>query len=153
MKPLFTVAVTVSTPVVVGQDTKNGRRQLIPITGGTLTGFDPDGNELRGEVLPGGVDSQVIRPDGKCDLSARYGIRLSNGKGIYIENNGMRTVPEEYAAEVINGRYIDPSLYYFATTPKFEVYDESLRWMENHVFYCKATRKPDTVVIDYYIVK
>jgi len=153
MNLLFTVAVTVDSPIVVGQDHKNGRRQLIPITGGTLSGKDIHGSPLQGEVLPGGVDSQIIRPDGKCDLSARYGIKLSDGRSLYIENNGIRTVPEEYVADVINGRFVDPSLYYFATTPTFEVYDESLRWMENHVFYCKAVRKPDSVEINYYIVK
>ena len=71
MKYCFKVNVKVDKPIVVGQDGKNGCRQLIPILSGTVEGKDPDGNELRGRVMPGGVDSQVIRPDGKCCLSAR----------------------------------------------------------------------------------
>lgn len=36
------------------------------------------GNGFNGKVLPGGVDSQIIRPDGKCELSARYAIKLED---------------------------------------------------------------------------
>ena len=152
MRELFTISVTVSSPVVVGQDEKHGRRQLIPITSGTLEGTDPAGREIKGTVLDGGVDSQVIRPDGRCELSARYAVRLDDGSSFYIENNGIRTVPAEYAPAVLRGEFVNRSLYYFATTPVFEVYSESLDWLETHVFICKAIREPDVVRITYYII-
>ena len=153
MRHLFTVFVEVDKPIVVGQDNKNGRRQLIPITGGKVTGLDIDGNPIEGICLPGGVDSQVIRPDGKCELSARYAIKLNDGRSFYIQNDGIRTVPKEYVSKVVNGEFIDPSLYYFATTPKFEAYDDTLRFLEERVFVCKAKRNPDTVEISYYVVE
>ena len=59
LKLAFEISVKVDTPIVVGQDNIAGRRQLIPILSGELTG---DG--IHGTVLPGGIDSQVIRPDG-----------------------------------------------------------------------------------------
>ena len=152
MKECFTISVTVVPPIVIGQDEKNGRRQLIPIINGILEGVDPEGKPLKGTVLPGGVDSQVIRPDGKCELSARYGILLDDGSSFYIENNGIRTVPQEYVAEVLNGGFIDPSLYYFATIPTFEVYARELDWLENHLFFCKAVRETSTVKITYYMI-
>ncbi|MBQ1325741.1 MAG: DUF3237 domain-containing protein [Solobacterium sp.] len=152
MRELFTITVSVEKPIVVGQDGKNGRRQLIPIGTGTLEGTDIYGNPLKGAVLPGGVDSQVIRPDGKCELSARYAVRLDDGASFYIENNGMRTVPDEYVPQVLRGEFIDPALYYFATVPSFEAYSDSLRWLENHVFFCRAVREPDTVRIVYWII-
>lgn len=153
MRELFVVKVKVEKPIVVGQDNRNGRRQLIPIISGVVEGVDLNGNPLKGIVPPGGVDSQVIRPDGKCELSARYGVILDDGRGFYIENNGIRTVPDEYVEKVVNGEFIDPSLYYFATTPFFEAYDDSLRWLEKYVFICKAVRTPDEVVIHYYIIE
>ncbi len=153
MKYLFTVSVVADKPIVIGQDAKNGRRQLIYCPSGSLEGTDLYGNPISGELLPGTVDSQVIRPDGKCELSARYGIRLSDGRSFYIENNGIRTVPEEYVAQVLRGEFVDPSLYYFATTPKIEAYDDSLRWLENHIFVCKAVRKPTAVEISYYVIE
>jgi len=153
MKELFVIKVTVDTPIVVGQDNVSGRRQLIPITGGELTGFDLEGNPLRGTVLPGGVDSQVIRPNGRCELSARYAVRLEDGGSFYIENNGIRTVPEACVPQVLRGEFVDPSLYYFATTPSFEVYSDTLRWLNNYVFVCKAVRKPDSVEIHYFVIE
>lgn len=153
MKKMFEVSVKVAAPIVVGQDSKNGRRQLIPVLEGTVEGADPYGNILKGTVLPGGVDSQVIRPDGKCELSARYGIRLNDGRSFYIENNGIRTVPKEYAEQVLRGEFVDPDLYYFVTTPRFECYDESLRWLEDHVLICRAVRKPEAVIITYFMIE
>ena len=144
---MFEVNCSVDVPVVVGQDEVNGRRQLIPVTGGELKG-----EGIHGVLLPGAVDSQIIRPDGKCDLSARYAVRLDDGEGIYIENNGIRTVPPEYVEEVKNGGFIDPSLYYFCTTPKIETYSEKYRYLSYFIYVCSATRTKDSVIIRYYRV-
>lgn len=158
LKKQFEIRVEVAPPVLIGQDDISGRRQLIPILSGTLTGTS-EGNfpSLTGEVLPGGVDSQVIRPDGKCELSARYGVRLTGGEwdgaSFYIENNGFRTVPEEYVPQVLAGGFVDPSLYYFCTVPQFEVYDSRLNWLKQRLFICSATRLPDAVILGYYTVE
>ena len=153
MRHMFTVECAAEKPIVVGQDRKNGRRQLIVCPSGSVEGHDPEGNELRGSMLGGAIDSQIIRPDGKCDLSARYAVRLEDGRSFYIQNDGIRTVPAEYADRVYNGEFVDPTLYYFATVPKIEVYDDSLRWMEDHIFFCLAERMPSTVRIKYYMVE
>lgn len=108
---------------------------------------------MHGEVLPGGVDSQIIRPNGKCDLSARYAVKLDNGMSFYIENNGFRTVPKEYVEIVKNGGFVDSSLYYFCTTPSFEVYNEELRWLSETAFVCKAERLTDSVILKFFKVK
>lgn len=148
LEEIFSVKVKVDKPILIGQDEVVGRRQLISILSGELSG-----ENIHGEVLPGGVDSQIIRPDGKCDLSARYAVRLDDGRCIYIENNGIRTVPKEYVEVVKRGEFVDPSLYYFCTTPVFEVYDESLRWLTEGIFICKATRLTDSVLIKFFKVK
>ena len=148
LEKVFSIIVKVDTPILVGQDDIIGRRQLIPIISGELIGQD-----VHGTVLPGGVDSQIIRPDGTCELSARYGVKLDDGTSFYIENNGIRTVPKEYAALVKNGEFIDPSLYYFCTTPKFEVYSEELKWLTQSIFTCKAIRFPDKVELKFYSIK
>ena len=154
LKKQFEIRVTVGAPIVVGQDGISGRRQLIPITGGELVGADTaDVPGLHGVVLPGGVDSQVIRPDGRCELSARYGVRLDNGASFYIENNGFRTVPAEHVQTVLSGGFVDPSLYYFCTVPQFEIYDSRLGWLKQRLFVCSATRLPDAVILGYYTVE
>ncbi len=154
LKMQFEVRATVGKPILVGQDDLEGRRQLIEVTGGTLVGA-PEGDhpEMWGVCLPGGVDSQVIRPTGICELSARYAIRLDNGKSFYIENNGIRTVPQEAVSAVLRGEFVDPSLYYFCTKPEFECYDPELRWLKQKLFICAAQRLPDQVIIRYYSVE
>ncbi|WP_160719381.1 DUF3237 domain-containing protein [Bacillus sp. USDA818B3_A] len=144
---VFRIFIEVDKPIVVGQDEVVGRRQLIPILSGEVIGAG-----FKGKVLPGGIDSQIIRPDGKCELSARYAVQLEDGASIYIENNGIRTVPEEYVEAVKTGQFIDPDLYYFRTVPRFEVYDEKYQWMMNHLFICKAARLPDKVLLKFYKV-
>lgn len=146
-RELFSISIIVDKPIVVGQDNIVGRRQLIPILSGEVKG-----KGFNGKVLPGGIDSQIIRPDGKCDLSARYAIQLEDGASIYIENNGMRTVPEEYAKDVVAGKFVDPGVYYFRTIPTFETYDEKYKWMMDRIFVCYATRLPENVLLKFYEV-
>lgn len=144
---VFTVTIVVDKPIVVGQDDIVGRRQLIPILSGEVEGVG-----FNGKVLPGGIDSQIIRPDGKCELSARYAIQLDDGATIYIENNGIRTVPDKYVEDVKMGKFVDPNVYYFRTMPIFEIYNEKYRWMMNCIFVCYATRLPENVLLKFYKV-
>lgn len=85
----FSLTIQVDKPIIVSRSPQSGKRQLIPILSGTVRG------ELNGHVLPGGVDSQIVEPDGTCRLSARYALHVEEGT-VYIENNGIRRLPEEY---------------------------------------------------------
>ncbi|MGL5202360.1 MAG: DUF3237 domain-containing protein [Cetobacterium sp.] len=145
MEKIFSLEVKVGQPIVVGSCPKVGRRQLIPILDGEVVG-----KKINGIVLPGGIDSQIIKNNGVCELSARYAIKLNDGETIYIENNGIRTVPKEFAIEVFNGKFIDPSLYYFRTVPKFEVYSDRYSWLTETLIVCEGKRYHDKVVIDFF---
>ncbi|MBT2654574.1 DUF3237 domain-containing protein [Bacillus sp. ISL-18] len=147
LEEVFSINIVVDKPIVVGEDHIVGRRQLIPILSGEV-----HGNGFKGTVLPGGVDSQIIRPDGKCELSARYAIQLEDGTAIYIENNGIRTVPKEYVEDVKAGKFVDASVYYFRTTPTFETYSDNYKWMMNCIFVCYATRLPENVLLKFFQV-
>jgi hypothetical protein len=59
------VSVQVAPPLVVGP-VLAGERRIIPITGGRF-----EGARLRGEVVPGGADWQVVAADGTALLEAR----------------------------------------------------------------------------------
>lgn len=146
----FDIRATVEKPIFIGQDSKNGRRQLIPVLAGTITGA---ALPLNGVLLPGGVDSQVVRPDGRAELSARYGVRLDDGRSFYIQNDGIRTVPPEYIATVLAGEIAPSHVYYCCTKPEFEIYDDSLSILKNRVFICCAERFPDSIHLGYYMVE
>jgi hypothetical protein len=60
---------------------KYGERRIIPITGGKFKGPN-----IEGEVLPGGADWQLTRPDGDVELYARYTLKTNDGALIQVQN-------------------------------------------------------------------
>ncbi len=146
----FEIRATVDKPTFIGQDDKAGRRQLILVTGGTIKGFALPFN---GTVLPNGVDSQVVRPNGRAELSARYGVKLDDGRSFYIQNDGIRTVPPEHVQTVLTGGIAPADCYYCVTKPEFEIYDDSLSILKNRLFIVNATRYPDSILLEYYMVE
>ncbi|HMS27533.1 MAG TPA: DUF3237 domain-containing protein [Burkholderiaceae bacterium] len=58
-----------------------GQRYLIPILGGTF-----EGEGLKGTVLPGGADRQLLRADGCKLLDAEYEMRTDDGVTLSIRN-------------------------------------------------------------------
>jgi len=146
----FEVKCSVASPSFIGQDGKSGRRQLIAIKSGELLGA---AIPWHGTVLPDGVDSQVVRPNGRAELSARYGIRLDDGRSFYIQNDGIRTVPAEYIDTVLSGGIAPSDVYYCVTKPSFEIYDDSLSILNDKLFICNATRYPDSISLEYYYIE
>jgi len=58
-----------------------GHRFIVPITGGRF-----DGPALRGTVLPGGADRQLLRDDGVRELDALYELRTDDGVLLTVHN-------------------------------------------------------------------
>ena len=58
-------SVKVAPPLLVGP-TLTGERRIIPITGGRV-----EGARLRGEIIPGGADWQIVAADGTA-LEANF---------------------------------------------------------------------------------
>src|SRR4051794_27320632 len=78
------VEVAVAPPQVVGAGPL-GERRIVPILGGRVSG-----PRLVGEILPGGADFQLIRPDGVTEIVARYTLKLADGALVYVVNRGIR---------------------------------------------------------------
>jgi hypothetical protein len=111
------------------------------------------GPALTGTVLTGGGDWQVILPGGLTSIEARYFIKASDGTVIEVTNPGVRTAAPEVIEKLAKGEAVDPSAYYFRTTPRFVVKDGPHGWMRRKVFVARGIRKPDSVVIDFYTVE
>ena len=60
----FEARVTIAPPLDLGV-TRAGHRRVIPILGGTF-----EGPRIRGKVLEGGADWQILHGDGAADLEA-----------------------------------------------------------------------------------
>lgn len=145
LKKVTSAEIEVAASMVVGH-TKLGRRQFIPIKGGKIT------REINGNIIDGGADSQIIRANGRTDLSARYVIETNDGELIYIENNGIRQVSERFRDRASKGEIIDPEHVYFRTVPTFETSSEKYEWLENSLFVGAALRTETKVVLDIYKV-
>jgi Protein of unknown function (DUF3237) len=143
---VFSMRVELAPPVEQGE-IDGGRKRFIAITGGRIYG-----PRLQGSVLPGGGDWQTIMPGGLTRLEARYFVKSSDGTIIEVTNVGVRTAAAEVIERLAKGENVDPSLYYFRTTPSFRVSGTSQSWMQRAAFVARGIRRPDHVVIDYYIV-
>ena len=103
---VFAARVTVDQPLDLGDVARGGRR-IVPITGGEFTG-----PQIRGVVLPGGADWQVLRHDSVAELEARYTLRTDDGALILSAIMRCATAVGNMAA-LDAGQPVNPASYYF----------------------------------------
>ena len=103
-------------PALVVGDIGGGVREIIPITGGRFTGPG-----ISGEVLPGGADWCLTRPDGVSEIWARYTLRTEDGVLISLINAGTVRADE-------NGDFRG------RTVPQFEVAGGPYAWLRDAAF-------------------
>ena len=137
----FTINVQVGPPTELGQ-VPRGRRRVIPILGGTFAGPN-----IRGKVVPGGADWQIVRADGFAELDTRYMLQTDAGQLIYIQNAGIRHAPPDITKKLLAGEPVDPSQVYFKTVPTFETSAPELQWLTRSIFIGTGERHPAEVVI------
>ena len=128
--------------------TPAGFRRMVPITGGRF-----EGPKIRGDVLPGGADWQILRNDGVLHVEARYALRTSDGALIYVKNSGLRHGPPEIMERLIAGHPVDPRSYYFRTAPRFEVSAPQYDWLNRYIFIADAERHANSVIVRVWQVE
>ena len=147
LEPAIDLTVFVAPPVEAGQVTglnSRGRRRIIPISGGNVTG------KLSGTVLPGGADFQIVVSDTCADLDARYLLQLDNGEHVFVMNRALRRGSVENIARLVRGEAVDPAAIYFRCVPTFEVSHPSLAWLTENVFVGTGARYPDRVEMRFF---
>lgn len=143
---VFGLSVAVGIPKEIGE-TGIGQRRVVDILGGDVTG-----PEIRGRIVPGGADYQVIRPSGLTELHARYTLALDDGSAVYVENDGLRFGPPEALERIRRGEPVDPALIYFRSRPRFETAAPHLAWMTTRLFLASGIRRPDRVELAVFRV-
>jgi len=124
-----------------------GHRRAIPICAGPFSG-----PRLRGNVLPGGADWQLVRPDGVAELEAIYILETDDGVRIQVRNRGIRFGPPDVMQRLGRGEIVDPSTYYFRAAPTFEAPPGRYDWLNRGIFICTGARYPNAVVLRFYRV-
>jgi Protein of unknown function (DUF3237) len=150
--PPPTLTLVFSANILVGPPLEKGmidgkRERFIPITGGSVTG-----PRLTGKVLPGGGDWQAIHDDGLTEILARYALQADDGTVISITNPGVRVASPAVIKRLSAGEDVDPALYYFRTTPVFEVAAGPHDWLRRQVFVGQGIRRPTSVELEVYAV-
>ncbi|GEO01675.1 hypothetical protein NSE01_35070 [Novosphingobium sediminis] len=98
--------------------TPYGERFRIPIIGGTF-----EGPEIRGRIVPGGADWQLLRADGYLELLADYFMETDDKVQIKVFNRGLiQTVPGPDGQR------------YAMTTPRFEAPLGKYGWLNQFIF-------------------
>lgn len=143
---LFRLEVQVAAPVdlgVVGGE----HRRIVPILSGTIEGPD-----IRGTVLEGGADFQVLHADGRQALEARYGVETDDGARLYVDNRGLRAGSDEDLARIAKGERVDPARIYFRSQPQIFAPAGPWEWLNTRMFVGVGERAPLGVRLDVFVV-
>jgi hypothetical protein len=125
-----------------------GRRRIVPLTGGTFTG-----PELNGKLLPGSsADWQLVLPDGTALGDIRYTLQTNDGDLLYVQSRGVRHGSPEVLARLARGEDVDASEYTFRTSTQIETATPELDWLNKGVFISVGARQPDRVIYETYLV-
>ncbi len=83
--------------------------------------------------MAGGGDWRMIRPDGASKLDVRTTLRTDDDHLLSMTCRGIATMSQETLQRILQGETVDPSEYYFRTTPYFETGSEKYRWLNRIV--------------------
>lgn len=125
---LFALALQVPRIADMGA-TPNGHRRIASVSGGTFKG-----ERLNGTVQsPPGGDWILVRPDGVMVLDVRLTLETDDKQLIYMTYRGLRHGPKDVMARLNAGEAVDPSTYYFRSTPVFETASQKYEWLNKIV--------------------
>lgn len=144
----FEVRAQVADPVTVGELPTGQTRRIIDILGGTV-----EGPAIKGTLLPGGADWQLIRTgDGFTEIDARYAFKTDAGDIVYVSNVGIRHAPPDVMHRLNAGQEVDQSEIYFRAVPRFETAAPGLQWLMRSIFVSTGERYPNGVIIRFWRV-
>lgn len=153
LEPAFTVDARLG-PLEDHGMTRAGHRRVIAIAGGRVS-FPAGalaGGPLDAEILPGGADWQVVKPDGTIEIDTRYSARTAAGEFLHFRTSGVRSGPPEVLAALLRGEHVDPSAYYFRVAVYLETSAARLAFLERSIFVASAIRGADSVAYTAYRV-
>jgi hypothetical protein len=146
LRHLCDLRVELGEPLELGESAR-GRRRIIPITGGVVSG-----ERLCGQIMKGGADWQTVFADGTAELDTRYMIRTHDDAVIDVRNFGYRHGPAAVLAALARGENVDPASYYMRTQPRFETGAGHYLWLNRLIAVGTGAREAAAVVLAFYEV-
>jgi hypothetical protein len=127
----------VGTPLNIGA-VPYGTRRIAPLEGGTF-----EGARLRGRILPGSADWQLLRSDGVLEMDLRFTLQTDDGALISMTAFGLRHGPAQVIAAIGRGEVVDASTYYFRTMPRFETAHPAYAFLNRLIAVASGDRRPE----------
>jgi hypothetical protein len=144
---LFTIWLEVGEMSDVGA-TPYGHRRIATVKGGRF-----EGKELRGTVLPTPAgDWLLLRADGVLQLDVRLTLRTDDGALVYMSYRGLRHGPQWVLDRLNRGEKVDPSEYYFRTTPVFETASDRYSFLNRIISVATGRREATGPIYDVFQV-
>ncbi len=125
----------------------HGNRQIFYVKGGTV-----EGPKIKGEVLSGGGDWFLMRPDGVGELDVRATLRTDDGHLIYSYYRGIFDASPDVFQRLFAGEAVDPSEYYFRIAPFYETGSEKYAWLNRVVAVEVGRMAPHSVGYSVYAI-
>jgi hypothetical protein len=142
--PMCRITCEVDALVTLGP-APNGERRYVPLGGGTV-----QGPELHGELVPGGVDWQLLRADGVLEIAAHYVLRLADGSLVEVQSHGLRHGLAEVMARLARGEAVAPQDYFFRTLVRFTTGAPAWEHLNKTMAIAVGQREARRVVLDLY---
>ena len=120
---LYEMKVDLEPPQAIGP-TPQGNRQIVYVRSGSF-----EGPRMRGELLPGGGDWFLLRPDNVGELDVRATLKTHDGALIYATYRGIFAASEEGWGKIARGELLDRDQYYFYTAPTFQTSAPDYLWL------------------------
>lgn len=143
---LMTARVEVKRPMQIG-DTPTGFQQGVPIGEGHF-----EGPSIKGTVIPGSFDWQVIQRDGIAMLDVAGAMLTDDGVTMKVASKGMRHGPAEVMERLSRGEQVPPDEYYMRAVAEFDAPAGPYDWLNKSLFVSWGERYVNEVVIHYYRV-
>jgi Protein of unknown function (DUF3237) len=146
LEPLFEIDVRVRAPLSLGA-TQSGEVRLIAFAGGEFRG-----EGLSGQVLDGGSDWQVLRPDGVLEIRAHYLLETDLGERLEVVSEGVRDASPEVIERIGRGEAVPASDYYFRTFVRLSSAAPRLSHLNRRLALAVGERERDRVHLVVYRV-
>ena len=144
---VYRLEATVGAALELGETTQ-GRRRIVPLTGGTFTGA-----ELNGRLVPGAsADWQIVLADGTALGDIRYTLETDGGDLLDVRSRSVRHGSPDVLARLGAGEDVDPSEYTFRAATQIETAAPALAWLNKGIFVSVGGRQAGGVTYETYLV-
>jgi hypothetical protein len=136
---LYDMKVDLEPPQMIGV-TPQGNRQIFYVRSGTF-----EGPRLKGDLLPGGGDWFLLRPDNVGELDVRATLKTHDGALIYASYRGIFSASQEAWEKLYGGQPVDRDQYYFYIAPIFQTSASEYLWLNRILAVGVGTAVPGGV--------